>query len=133
MILTEKEFKALEPYEKNMSTAIRAGWARNPGSSALDLMQTVYGRVSGTAMKINKGCGTCILNLLKDVGRIYFADKEEKTVSAGKDQMQAESGHHVASDNKPVRKRKKVPVKTKSEELPRDIQSPIETSLYEEL
>ena len=71
MILTEKEFKALEPYEKNMSTAIRAGWARNPGSSALDLMQTVYGRVSGTAMKINKGCGTCILNLLKDLTGSY--------------------------------------------------------------
>lgn len=131
MILTEEEFKALEPYEKNMSTAVRAGWARNPGSSALDLMQTVYARVSGTAMKINKGCGTCILNLLKDVGRIYFADKEERN-AAGKAEKH-ESGHVVASGSKSIRAKKRVPVKTKSEELPRDIQSPIDTSLYEEL
>lgn len=113
MILTEEEFKALEPYEKNMGTAVRASWASNPGSSALDLMQTVYGRVSGTAKKINKGCGTCILNLLKDVGRIYFADKEEKTVSAGKGQMQAESGRVVTSDNRQAGRRKKVPVKAR--------------------
>lgn len=99
MILTEEEFRALEPFEKHMETALRAGWSRNPGLSALDTLQRIYNRVSKSALKINKGCGVCILNLLKDVGRIYFADKAEKESVTGKNQMQAESGHHVASDN----------------------------------
>lgn len=119
MILTEEEFRALEPYEKHMETALRAGWSRNPGLSALDTMQRIYNRVSKSALKINKGCGVCILNLLKDVGRIYFADKKEK----GQEQIPAEktetpeSGHVVASGNKSVRAKKRVPVKTKSEEI----------------
>lgn len=133
MILTEEEFRALEPYERHMETALRAGWSRNPGLSALDTMQRIYNRVSKSALKINKGCGVCILNLLKDVGRIYFADKKEK----GQEQMPAEktetpeSGHVVAVDNKSVRAKKRVPVKTKSEELPRDIQPPRERVPYE--
>ena len=118
MILTEEEFKALEPYEKNMGTAVRASWASNPGSSALDLMQTVYGRVSGTAKKINKGCGTCILNLLKDIGRIYFADKEERLAAErsrpAEDREKPRIPRVAVERVKGVGNRKKVPVKTKT-------------------
>lgn len=119
MRLTEEEYMALVPFEKHMETALRAGWSRNPGLSALDTMQRIYNRVSKSALKINKGCGVCILNLLKDVGRIYFADKKEKE----QEQMPAEktetpeSGHIVAMDNKSVRAKKRVQIKTKSEEI----------------
>lgn len=135
MRLTEEEYMALEPFEKHMETALRAGWSRNPGVSALDTMQRIYNRVSKSALKINKGCGVCILNLLKDVGRIYFADKKEKEperLPAERTET-PESGHVVASDNKSVRAKKKMHIKTKSEEHPRDIQPPIDRySLREE-
>ena len=38
MRLTEEEYMALVPFEKHMETALRAGWSRNPGLSALDTM-----------------------------------------------------------------------------------------------
>lgn len=78
MGLRDEEMKALKPYEKNMETAIRAGWASYPGSAALDTMHAIYKRVTGNDTRLNKSCGACVLGLLRDVGRLYFARKAQK-------------------------------------------------------
>lgn len=78
MRLTETEFKSLEPYQEHFKTAIKAQWARHPGTSALDLMQTILSRVTGVKQNINMGCSHCIMRLLKELGTIYFADQQER-------------------------------------------------------
>lgn len=78
MKLTDEQYRALEPYEQNMRTALHQGYARNPGSRAIDMMQAIYNTVAKVKIRPNKGCNTCILNLLKDCGRLYFADKDAR-------------------------------------------------------
>lgn len=79
MRLTEEQFNALAPYQKHFETAVRSQWARLTGTSALDMIHEIYCQVSGTNYRLNKGCSTCILNLLTDMGRIFLADLEERS------------------------------------------------------
>lgn len=131
MKLTDEQYRALEPYEQNMRTALHQGYARNPGSRAIDMMQGIYNAVAKVKIRPNKGCNTCILNLLKDCGRLYFADKTLRQFVERAETP--DSGHDVTSGKKSVRTRRKVSVKMKSGEPPRDIQPPIDMmSLYEE-
>lgn len=78
MRLTDEQFNALLPYEKNFETMVKSKWARNPGSSALDLIHRIYCEVTGTNQKFNKGCQHCIMRLLTDMGKIFLADLEER-------------------------------------------------------
>lgn len=95
MKLTDEQYRALEPYEQNMRTALHQGYARNPGSRAIDMMQGIYNAVAKVKIRPNKGCNTCILNLLKDCGRLYFADK-----------MERENRKVEVSEKKPGKRRK---------------------------
>lgn len=124
MKLTEEEYRALEPYERNMRTALCSGYASNPGRRALEMMQEIYNRAANVKLRINTGCSQCILRLLKDCANIWFSDKEER--------MQAESVREKAAEKpaesaetariprvaveriKDMKSRKKVPVKTKT-------------------
>lgn len=117
MRLTEDQYRALAPFEQNMRTALHSNYARNPGRRATLDMQDIYNEVTGARLRVNVGCGTCILNLLKDVGRIYFADKEERAAKAQEAVKATETARipRVAVERmKGTRGRKKVPVKTKT-------------------
>lgn len=78
MGLRDEEMRALKPYERNMETAMRAGWASYPGSAALDMMHAIVARETGSRARLNKSCSACVLNLMKEAGRLYFARKAQK-------------------------------------------------------
>ena len=78
MRLTKEHMKALEPYEKYMRTAVRASWASNPGMQGIEILRRVWEDVTGTRRNMSVSCGVCILNLLKDVGRLYFDSLPKK-------------------------------------------------------
>ena len=116
MRLTEEELKSLEPYEQNMRTALRSNYTRNPGRRALEKMNDIYSRVMGVRHRVNAGCNTCILNLLKDCGRIYFADKSETEARTSVEKETGDTGKsrisRVATQRiKGIGTRKKVPIK----------------------
>lgn len=73
--MTNEQFDFLARYESYLDTATRSNWARHPGSSALEKMGEIYTSITGVKRRVNAGCQVCNLNLLKDVGRIYFAEK----------------------------------------------------------
>ena len=77
MKLTKEQFALLSEYEKNMETALTARWARNPGRRPLEIMADIWRKHSYSGFRMDFNCSTCIVNLLSDVGRIYFADKAE--------------------------------------------------------
>lgn len=77
MKLSKEQFTSLAPYEPYFHTAVHSDWARHPGLHALQTIHGVYRTLCHNARPLNAGCQHCILTLLKDVGTIYFADKEE--------------------------------------------------------
>ena len=106
MNFTDEQYRALAPYEQHFRTAVNARWTRNPGREALTLMQGIYDSVTGRPSRLNYGCGTCILHLVQDCGRLWLADKAARETAGAK--------RKVGMD-KTSTGRKKVPVKADNE------------------
>lgn len=98
MELSKEQLDALAPYESYMMTAVKSNWSRYPGRVALQEMHRILEEVTGRTRPLNVNCQSCVLNLLRDCGTIYFKAKESKPVEL------------VDEDTAPV---KKVAVKTK--------------------
>lgn len=78
MRLTKEQLERLSPYEKYFRTAINSRYASYPGISALETINAIYNDVTGIKRSLKPSCGTCILNLLTNAGKIYFADISER-------------------------------------------------------
>lgn len=86
MILTEEQFKALEPYQGHFTKMATAKWSPFPGKSGLELMNRIYFEVTKRRLPLNAGCNHCVTNHIKLLGAIYLADLEER-----KNQVAAET------------------------------------------
>lgn len=71
--LTTEQIEELRPYEKYFGSAIRAGYSSYPGEAALDKMRNVWSAITGSIYPFRAGCSDCIMNLLRDVGTLYFS------------------------------------------------------------
>lgn len=78
MNYTDEQFAALAPFEDNFRTAIDGEWTRRIRTADQQTIKTIYEAATKSRIPFNQGCGTCLLNLLKRAGRLYFADKAEK-------------------------------------------------------
>ena len=76
--MTDEQFQALAQYEDRFTTAINAKWCRYPGLAALQTMVSVYNSVTGQTLRLNSGCSRCVLHVVQDTGRLYFAEKERR-------------------------------------------------------
>jgi hypothetical protein len=99
--MTDEQFNALAPYEENYKTAIEVNYSRYPGVAAIDTMFNVYRAVTNSRININRTCGTCILHLVQDVGKLYFAEKKRR------EQLKAEPEPKPDKAKKTVKKTKK--------------------------
>lgn len=82
--MTNEQFQALAPYEKHYKTAIEIGFTRYPGRAAIETMFNIYKGVTGSRIRLNASCGTCVLHLVQDVGKLYFQEKEIREAKAAK-------------------------------------------------
>lgn len=78
MTMTDEQFQALAQYEDRFTTAINAKWCRYPGLAALQTMISVYNAVTGKTLRLNSGCSRCVLHVVQDTGRLYFAEKARR-------------------------------------------------------
>ena len=76
--MTDEQFAALAQYEDRFTTAINAKWCRYPGLAALQTMASVYNSVTGQTLRLNSGCSRCVLHVVQDAGRVYFAEKARR-------------------------------------------------------
>ena len=76
--MTDEQFAALAQYEDRFTTAINAKWCRYPGLAALQTMVSVYNSVTGQTLRLNSGCSRCVLHVVQDAGRVYFAEKARR-------------------------------------------------------
>lgn len=98
---------ALLPYKHNFTTAVTSNWARNPGSSGLDLIHRIHMEVIGREYKLNKGCTHCIMRLLTEMGEVFLVNYEER--EAIKESLTTEP---VKVEDKPKRKYTRKPKKS---------------------
>lgn len=75
MTFTQEQLEILSKYESNFNTAINADWSRAVGRTGTETIYNIWKAATGTPIKVNPNCSHCVLTLLKDVGRLYFADK----------------------------------------------------------
>lgn len=101
MIFTDEQFKALEPFEPYFTTAVRSSWARHPGQPALVTIHSILKKVMDTTLPLNGGCQSCVLNLLKTCGKLFFKDKEERIAM----QNEKKAVELSMEEAKPIRKR----------------------------
>ena len=77
MNYTDEQRAILAQYEPYLRTAARSDWARNPGPRALEQINDILYAGKPYKPRVNYGCQQCILSILRDAGRAYFADLEE--------------------------------------------------------
>lgn len=77
MTFTEEQIKTLAAWDENFRTAVNAQWARNPGTSGLKVIWTIFTQATGDKRRFNDDCNHCILSLLADCGKLYFKDLSE--------------------------------------------------------
>lgn len=83
MYYNDEQFTALAAIEHELRRAIDRNYARIPNRETLDNVRAAYMQATGLrSYPQNWGCTSCCINLLKDAGRLYFADKEEREKAA---------------------------------------------------
>lgn len=72
---SDAQLEALRPYEQNFHTAVYSDYARRVGGpEAANLIARTYQEATGVALPVYPSCADCMLRLLKQVGKAYFAD-----------------------------------------------------------
>lgn len=110
MKLTDEQFQTLSQYETQFRTAVKARWARFPGTAALHVIHGIQYEVTKRKTALNTSCSTCILRLLTEMGHIYFADKaereEQNRVQVSDEQIPVQEKVEVKTETKRGRKPK---------------------------
>lgn len=102
--LNAAQVAALAPYERNFSQAIEAAWCSYPGQSAIDTMKGIWEDLTGHAYPYKAGCPNCLLNLVRDMGTLYFAAVEAET-PAKADNLPAEAKTPAKGTTTPAKKK----------------------------
>lgn len=80
--LTPAQMEALAPQEDQLHRALYSGWAKPIYSPEMAVLQKVWRELTGNEYPMQKGCGRCQLNMLRDLGTLYFS-----TLDANKAQV----------------------------------------------
>lgn len=75
---TEKQMAFLATQERDMRTAVESNWSRYPGQANIEKMRKIWEDLTGQTREIRLSCSSCILNLVRDMGILYFAQKKEQ-------------------------------------------------------
>lgn len=76
--MLNKDFKYLQQYESNLNTAVKSSYSRNLSRTVYEEMNEIYQRETKKSNSVNYSCSVCCLRLLKDIGKIYFMEKEQR-------------------------------------------------------
>ena len=77
MNYTPEQFAELSQWERNFTTAVEGNWTPRLSIPSQKRIRAIYEAATKTRIAFNIGCGHCVLNLLKQAGKLYFADKKE--------------------------------------------------------
>lgn len=84
MTFDNDTFAYLAQFDDNFRTAVNSRWARHPGRDNMARMAEIYNAATGQNRRPNASCSSCVVNFLTDLGRLYFADKQEREAAPKK-------------------------------------------------
>lgn len=76
MKLTLDQFNYLSTFEDRFKCALTSNYCRNVQSKDVMKIKEIYEGIIGQTYRMAGNCATCILNLMKKIGPIYFECKE---------------------------------------------------------
>lgn len=107
--MTDEQYNALAPFEPNFKTALEVNYSRYPGAAAIDTMFNIHRALTNSRLSLNRSCSVCILNLVKSVGRLYFAEKarrERMEVERMEAELKAKQTEEEKTESKPNKAKK---------------------------
>jgi len=111
--LTAEQMKALAPYERHFRQAIEASWCSYPGQDGIRIMLDAWASITGRRYGYKPCCSNCLLNLVRDMGTIYFEQKRvleeeaKKAPETSEDEAKQTEAVKVAPAKKKAAKTKK--------------------------
>lgn len=97
MKFTPEQMEALRDLEPYFETAVRASWSRAVPRIMMETLHRIWEQAIGRHYPFILNCAQCQLNLLREAGTVYLAQKAEE----------AERKVELADEPaKPVRKKK---------------------------
>lgn len=109
MTYTDTQFATLSQYDQNFFYAVRTRTS-GPGISfsAVEQIAAIHREATGSKIRPQARCSSCIVRVLRVVASYYFADKDER---AALEAQKAAKSHEVAAAEATPKKTKKT-VKT---------------------
>lgn len=111
--LTAAQVHELEPFERHFRQAIEAAWCSYPGQAGINKMLDIWLAIAGSQYPYKPGCPNCLLNLVRDLGTLYFAQKDsvlaaEMAAETPANETEApKPTNEPAEDKKPANGKKK--------------------------
>ena len=82
--------KYLKDYEQDMITALFHSYCRQIPTAVLMEIDRIYTEETGKTLRTNFSCSSCILKLMKAVGKIYFKENIDSLPDDLKDKFKNE-------------------------------------------
>lgn len=79
MKFTPEQMETLRDLEPYFDTAVRASWSRAVPRVLMETLHRIWEEAIGHPYPFSLNCQQCQLNLLKDAGTVYLAQKEEES------------------------------------------------------
>lgn len=111
MNYTEEIYEMLTPYRTHLYTATYGNYVRFKSIQEKKELAAIYTKHFNKKSRLDKGCGGCTLNEMKQLGRLYFADEEIYKVREGLEQNKETETEEVevqtVTKNKTVKRSQK--------------------------
>lgn len=93
---TEEQMAALEPYEGRMQSALRSDWCPAISAREFNAVLAIYNNATKSIRSRHPDCAACVLELMQDVGRIYFATRDANARKVEQSLVRAEKRAKIA-------------------------------------
>lgn len=87
MIYTDEQFKELSEFEDNFFTAINGNYSRYIPKTKMERILAIYCEALNIHRTIDFTCPQCVVGLLQKVGKMYYADKDERANGRAKNHI----------------------------------------------
>ena len=85
--MKKQNIKYLKDYETDMITSLFHSYTRQLPQSTLIEMDRIYTEETGKSLSTNFSCSSCILKLIKAVGKLYFKENIDRLPDDLKDKF----------------------------------------------
>lgn len=87
--LTKGQMAVLATYEDNLRTAVSANYVRAMRKTDVAILEDMHNDYTGGSRHFNANCQACVLELCKDLGRLYFAQRDAQARADAEEERRA--------------------------------------------